>query len=156
MNYLVRIEQVESRETAVVRRRASLEELTQVVPRACGEVWEFLRSFAHTRTGRNLALYLDDEFHLEVGVEVFEPINSNEQVVSSSTPAGTVATALHTGPYHRLPEAHRAIRLWCEEQGIPLAGPNWELYGPWKNDPTELRTDVYYLLSPSGESAGKA
>jgi hypothetical protein len=32
-----------------------------------------------------------------------------------------------------------------------LAGPNWEIYGHWQNewnkDPSQIRTDVYYLLT---------
>jgi hypothetical protein len=35
---------------------------------------------------------------------------------------------------------------WCAEQGRPLAGPRWEIYGDWREDPAELETEVYYLL----------
>jgi hypothetical protein len=27
-----------------------------------------------------------------------------------------------------------------------LAGPNWEIYGDWNDQPDQLRTDVFYLL----------
>ncbi|MDB5328046.1 MAG: Bacterial transcription activator, effector binding domain, partial [Phycisphaerales bacterium] len=34
--------------------------------------------------------------------------------------------------------------------GHAMAGPNWELYGhwdqSWNDDPSKIRTDVYYLL----------
>ena len=39
-----------------------------------------------------------------------------------------------------------AVREWCAEQGHTLAGPNWEVYGDWTDNPAELRTDVFYLL----------
>jgi effector-binding domain-containing protein len=146
MEYSVEIKQVESQTTAVVRRRASLEQLTWVVPQACGEVWDFFRSSNLPHPGQNLALYLDDEIHLEVGVEVFEPFDGNERVSCSSTPASTVATTVHMGPYTRLHEAHEVIRRWCAENGHALPGPNWEVYGHWDDDPTKLRTDVFYLL----------
>ncbi len=107
---------------------------------------EFVRSSSLPHPGRNLALYLDDEIHLEVGVEVFEPFEGDERVSSSSTPAGTVATTVHMGAYDRLHEAHVAIRQWCSENGHTLAGPNWEVYGHWDDDPAKLRTDVFYLL----------
>lgn len=155
MEYLVQVEQVESQMTAVVRRRADLIELTRVVPQACGEVWAFIRSSHLPHPGRNLALYLDDEINLEVGVEVFQPFDGAEQVICSRTPDGTVATTVHMGPYHRLPAAHSAIRKWCAEQGFSLAGPNWEVYGHWDDDPAKLRTDVYYLLPFDVETARK-
>ena len=28
----------------------------------------------------------------------------------------------------------------------PIAGPNWEVYTHWEEDPAKLRTEVYYLL----------
>ncbi len=27
-----------------------------------------------------------------------------------------------------------------------LAGPSWEVYGHWHEDPAQLKTDIYYLL----------
>jgi hypothetical protein len=30
--------------------------------------------------------------------------------------------------------------------GRALAGPRWEVYGDWRDDPAELETEVYYLL----------
>jgi effector-binding domain-containing protein len=152
MEYHVEVKPVASQTTAVVRRRASLEQLTWVVPQACGEVWEFVRSSSLPHPGRNLALYLDHEIHLEVGVEVFEPFEGDERVSCSKTPAGMVATAVHMGPYDHLHEAHDAIRRWCAENGRTLAGPNWEVYGHWHDDPANLRTDVFYLLRADGES----
>lgn len=154
MEYDVHVEQMESTTTAVVRRRASLNELKTVVPQGCGEAWQFVRSAQLPRPGRNLAVYFDDAIHLECGVEVTEPFAGNERVVCSSTPAGTVATAMHLGPYHRLGEAHDAIRQWCREHGYALAGPCWELYGHWNDDPSQLRTDVYYLLQAVTAPAG--
>src|ERR1700693_4851403 len=113
MEYQVHVEQVPSQLTAVVRRRASHAELAQVVPQGCGEVWTFFRSSQLPRPGRHLALYLDGEVNLEVGVEVAHPFAGNERVLCSSTPAGLVATAAHLGPYDRLGAAHEAIRRWC-------------------------------------------
>ena len=44
MEYQPRVEQVAPVTTAVVRRRARQDELSAVVPQACGEVWAFVRS----------------------------------------------------------------------------------------------------------------
>ena len=69
MEYDVRLEQVGSRPLAVVRRRTSLQELSKVVPEACGTVWAVVRAQKVPGAGRHVALYLDDEINLEVGVE---------------------------------------------------------------------------------------
>jgi effector-binding domain-containing protein len=67
-------------------------------------------------------------------------------VVASVLPAGQAATTVHRGPYDRLGDAHRAIRTWCAKNGHDLAGPRWEVYGDWRDDPADLETEVFYLL----------
>lgn len=152
MKYDVRVEQHSDRPLAVVRRQAALQDLAKVVPDACGIVWDFVRANNINGAGRNIALYLDDEINLEVGVELDVPFAESGEVVCSQIPAGLVAQTTHFGPYNQLHEAHQAIREWCVKQGYILAGPNWELYGHWQEewnaDPAEIRTDVYYLLKP--------
>ena len=116
-------------------------------------------SFARSRSrvrGRHVALYLDDQINLEVGVELQTPWAGYGEVVGSALPAGTVATTVHFGPYNRLHEAHQAIRDWCANHGYALAGPSWEIYGHWEDawnsDPSRIRTDVFYLLTAGGKS----
>ena len=78
--------------------------------------------------------------------------------MGSATPAGSVATAVHFGPYAQLHEAHQAIREWCANRGYDFAGPNWEIYGHWtdecNSDPAKIRTDVFYLLKTDTGVAG--
>lgn len=157
MAHVVEVKQVPPQPLAVVRRRARPDELSTVVPQACGEVWTFLKSAGISGAGRHVAVYLDGAINLEVGAEVSQPIQGDGQVVGSATPAGTVATTVHMGPYHRLSEAHAAIHDWCAANQREMAGPSWEVYGHWENDwnedPSQIRTDVYYLLKEE-ESAG--
>ena len=147
MSYEVRIQQVAPTPTAVVRRRAKPEELSKVVPHACGVVWDALRARSVRGAQRHMAIYLDGEINLEVGVELDASASFPEdgEVVRSVIPGGVVATAVHVGPYHQLHEAHNAIRTWCEGHRCALAGPCWEIYGHWHDD-QEPRTDVFYLL----------
>ena len=151
MAYDIRVEQATSRPLAVVRRRASLPELSKVVPEACGTVWGLIRAQQVTGAGRNVAVYLDDQINLEVGVELDAPFAEDGDVVRSGTPAGPVATTTHYGPYGQLHEAHEAVQLWCANNGHTLAGPNWEIYGHWQDawndDPSKIVTEVCYLLA---------
>ena len=150
MEYDVQILRVEPQTTAVVRFRAAPSELSRAIPAACGEVWSFVKSAGIPRPGRHVAIYFDGEINIECGVEVGEPFTGNDRVVCSVTPAGLVATTVHMGPYGRLGEAHKAVVDWCAANGYALAGPNWEVYGHWDNDPAKVRTDVFYLLRDAG------
>jgi effector-binding domain-containing protein len=158
MAYDVRLEQVTVRPLAVVRRQAKAQELSRVVPAACGTVWGVVRAQQIKGAGRHVALYWDGVINLEVGVELDTPFSGHGEVVSSATPSGAVATAVHFGPYQQLHAAHQAIRAWCAQYGHALAGPNWEIYGhwldEWNRDPTKIRTDVFYLLKADGAAAG--
>ena len=156
MDYHISVTHVASLTTAVVRRQAALHELATVIPQACGEVWAFIRSSHLPNPGRNLVLYLDAEWHLECGVEVATPFAGNGHVFCSSTPAGLVATAVHRGPYDRLGDAHTAIRQWCSEHGYTLSGMCWEVYGHWHDNPSKLRTDVFYPVKAKvGDERGE-
>ena len=154
MDYDIRLEQLGSSPLAVVRRRARPQELSRVVPDGCGTVWKVIRAQQVAGAGRHVAVYLDDQINLEVGVELEAPFAGFGEVVRSSTPAGTVATTTHFGPYGQLFRAHEAVHRWCARSGMTLAGPSWEIYGHWNDewnrDPTLIRTDIFYLVLADG------
>ncbi len=153
----VQLTHVRSIPLAVVRRRARASELAVAVPEGCGVVWSFVRA-QKLQAGRNVAVYWDGTIRLEVGVEFNGPVPEGCEIARSATPAGPAASVAHFGPYNELGAAHQAIRDWCSTHNCHLAGPNWEIYGHWQNDwntdPSQIRTDVFYLLEPKGSSAG--
>ena len=148
--YAVQIEQLPSIPLAVIRRQAHPSEFSRVVPECCGLVWQIVRA-QHTRAGRHVAIYWDESVRLEVGVELHGPFVEDGDVVHSATPPGLVASTTHLGPYGGLRGAHDAVHQWCDANNRTLAGPRWEIYGHWQDawntDPSQLRTDVYYLVS---------
>ncbi|MGE3822123.1 MAG: GyrI-like domain-containing protein [Isosphaeraceae bacterium] len=156
----VRLQRVDARPVAVVRRRASSRDLPRVVPEACGLVWNVIRSRKIPGAGRHVSIYWDDQINLDVGVELESPFDGEGEVVGSTTPAGEVVTATHLGPYDHLHETHRAILEWCSKRGRTLAGPSWEIYGhwldEWNTNPALIRTDVYYLLKSDESDAGRS
>jgi effector-binding domain-containing protein len=149
MDYQVVEKHVAAVPLAVVRRKARLSELSKVVPACCGEVWNFVRAHQIPQPGRHVAVYLDGEINLEVGVEVPGPFVGDGNVVPSSTPAGLVAWVVHMGPYSRLGDAYDAIKSWCASRGQKTAGPSWEVYGHGTDDPAKTRTDIYCMLEPA-------
>jgi hypothetical protein len=149
-SYVVQIEQHSSVPLAVTRRQARSAELARLVPECCGLVWNAVRA-QQAKGGRHVALYWDSSIRLEVGVELLGPFVDQGEVVRSATPAGAVALVTHWGPYGGLGTAHDAIRQRCAADNRALAGPRWEIYGHWQRewntDPSQIRTDVYYLLA---------
>jgi effector-binding domain-containing protein len=135
-----------------------VQDLPKVVPHACGLVWGVVKAQHIAGAGRHVALYLDDQINLEVGVELETACANHGEVICSSIPAGRVATTTHFGPYPQLGQAHQAVCDWCTRHCHKLAGPNWEIYGHWddrwNNNPSLIRTDVFYLLKAGGSSTG--
>lgn len=145
MPYEVEVRDVAAQTIAAIRCEAQLSQLSEVVPRLCGEVWEYAKAAGLTRPNHLVALYRDG-CCVEVGVEVGAPFAGDERVVCSHLPGGKVATVAYLGPYERLCEPHTAIQRWCGEHGLALAGSCWEIYGHAEDDPAKQRTDVFYLL----------
>jgi len=149
-SYAIQVQRLESVPLAVIRRQAKPADLSRLVPECCGRVWEAMRA-QKVKAGRHVAIYWDGSIRLEVGVEVQSPFSEQGEVVRAATPAGTVASTTHLGPYAGLGAAHDAIHQWCRANNHRLAGPSWEIYGhwdpEWDADPSRIRTDVYYLLT---------
>jgi effector-binding domain-containing protein len=146
VGYEVTVAEVAARPTAVVAAATTWPEFPTLGRELSNEVWACLRAGGIDRGCRNVMLYRDDVPHVEVGVELGRPCPLTGRVVASALPAGNVAMTVHRGPYAGLGSAHQAVVEWCAGQGLRLAGPRWEVYGPHRDDPAEVWTEVYYLL----------
>jgi effector-binding domain-containing protein len=152
MTYAVELRKVAATPLLVVRRRARQAELSKIVPDGCGTVWNYIRAAGIRSAGRHVAMYRAADAGLldvEVGVEVGADAAGSGDVVLSATPAGTVATTTHFGSYAGLDAANAAINQWCDANHHQLAGPSWEVYGHWTDEPEKVRTDVFWLLKPA-------
>ena len=140
------------RPTAVVARTTTWEEFPSVWRQLLDEVYRFARSRTDLATGegaelwQNVMLYKDDRPDVEVGVLVSEPFAPEGRVVASELPGGEVARAIHRGDYARLGVTHDAVRDLLAAHGRRPAGPRWEIYGHWVEDPSKLETEVFWLL----------
>jgi effector-binding domain-containing protein len=153
MSNQVELKQVPATPLLVVRRTAPQSQLSRVVPDACGVVWNFVRAHEITPRGRHVAVYLNGNIDMEIGVEVAATAVGGGDVILSATPAGNVATATHWGDYRGLGGAHQAILQWCDANGHRRAGPSWEIYGHMGDDPSKVRTDVFYLLAADSKTS---
>jgi effector-binding domain-containing protein len=147
MAYEIAISQVEPLPTAVVPATTTWSEFPVVWRELLGEVWACLRAGGVQRGCPNVMLYLDDTPRVEVGVWLRAACELTGRVVHSRLPTGRAATTIHRGPYQRIGDAHRAVIEWCAATSERPTGVRWEIYGPHRDDPAELTTQVFWLLS---------
>ena len=146
MIYQVNVVDVEPTLLAIVRRQASSQDLSTVIPKSVGVVYEFLKASNIQHLGIAVAVYFDGLINMEIGVQVSSKFESTPLVQCSYTPSGVAARTVHFGDYSGLSKANEAIIAWCKQNNKSLTGISWEVYGHWNDDPQKVQTDVYYLL----------
>jgi effector-binding domain-containing protein len=147
MSYEIHVEDVDARPTAVVAATTTWSEFPRLWMTLLDQVWANLHANGVTRGCPNVMLYLDDVPKVEVGVELRQPCPLTFPVIASTLPAGRVATTVHRGSYSGLADAHRAVRAWCVTQEHQLTGTRWEIYGPHRENPAEVTTEIFWLLA---------
>jgi len=143
---------IDPRPTAVIGQTTTWKEFPSVWGQLLEEVHRFVRTRTHLATGdgaelsQNVMLYKDDRPDVEVGVVVSGSFEPEGRVIASELPGGEVAMANHGGDYARLGMTHDAVRDQVVAHGREPAGPRWEIYGHWREDPSMLETEVFWLL----------
>lgn len=142
--------QVEAGPMACTTARVAWSELGTKIRPMFDQVYAFVREQGLTQAGHNVCVYAaprPDGVELTCGVQVLRPFEaSKDGVRCGRTPAGRAVTTVHTGEYSGLGKAHDALFAWAKSKDIQPAGPSWEVYGDWADDPAERRVDVYLLL----------
>lgn len=154
--YEVREVNVTARPVAGVRARVPRGRAAQKFGRHLDHVYAAARAGAVHLDGQNIFIYraaTADELTVEFCVGVTAPFVAVGPVEPIQTPHGVAAMTTHVGDYGGLGEANAAILAWCRANNRLCAGPSWEVYGHWNADPSQLRTEVYYLLQPAGAEA---
>jgi effector-binding domain-containing protein len=149
MPYDVEVVRVEPIPTLAVRASLSGDEVPRAITKLFDKIYTLMDSLQIPRRGHNIMLYAGDNLNLEAAVEILVPVEGLADVINSQTPAGLAARTTHFGAYSGLGSAHKAVKDWCAANGHKLAGPRWEIYGHMSDDPSDVTTDVYYLLNES-------
>jgi effector-binding domain-containing protein len=151
MRYEFRVLQTPERQLMAVHDQARGGELPQKIRGNLDKVWPYLRANS-ARTHHNVVVYREYDraqgvMTIDVGVQVESALPGNGEVVPVTTPGGLVVTTMHLGPYDKLGDASSALHEYCKTHDHPIAGPTWEEYGDWNEDPAKLRTDVFVLVA---------
>jgi effector-binding domain-containing protein len=148
---------VEPRLVAGVRARVARGRVGQEFGRHLDQVYAAARTGSVQLDGQNIFIYrdcIDDRLTIDFCVGAKAPFAAVGAVLPLHTPGGLAAVTTHQGDYAGLGAANAAIAAWCHAHDRTLAGPSWEVYGHWRDDSAELRTEVYYLLLPTGTGRG--
>jgi effector-binding domain-containing protein len=153
-NIVVETLTVDGVPTAVRDGRTTRADLAATIRELLDDVWTHIRGRDDLVPGPSVVLYRGDFGEglsdIEVGVQVERSFDgvSVSGVRCSVLPAGRVARALHLGPYDQMASTYDAITAWARDSAHTFAGPSWEVYGDWDDDPAKLRTEIYFLLTP--------
>lgn len=140
----------------MIRERATRQTLSSKITGS--PVWNLVRARGLKNAGHNVVVYRNmrqPEFDLEIGVDVLAPFDSDDTLISTTTPGGLVATTRHSGPYATMSAAHAAIGASLSLHNLKFAGVSWEWYGHWTDDPAALTTDIFYLLETTEHARGE-
>jgi len=147
--YAVTVRLAQPRPIAAVRVRLPIRDVPRRFAEFLDQVYAASRTGAIELDGQNIFVYsghAQGEADVEFGVGTRRSFDDVGAVIHSATPAGEVATTTHWGDYAGLHAAHDAVVTWCRTQGRSIAGPRWEVYGHWSDNPATRRTDIFYLL----------
>ena len=128
-------------------------ELSAAIGQLLGEVWTYLREMGDLAPGHSVVVYRGDPgagpADVEIGVQIGRDLDtpSASGVRPSELPAGRAVHVTHRGPYDQMAPAYEAIDRWMKVSDERSAGPSWEVYGDWNEDPDLLETDIYFLLA---------
>src|SRR5690349_19917459 len=110
MNSEISVGVVTPRMLAAVRRRVLIGQVGAAWRPALDRVWAFLRQRPELRSdGHNVFLYHHPAarnlpMDVDFGVEIVRSFEGTGEVFLAETPGGTVASALHVGPYDKMGE----------------------------------------------------
>ena len=141
----------ERRPTAVVRIKARMSELRAAQQTSRARLAEVLPTLGVSSLEHSCTLWrppVDGVLDMEPGVLVSGAFAAVDDVVPSELPAGRAAYFLLRGSFDGLPGAWKTLLDWCAAEKLPLAGINWEIYGPSEDiEPDQIETALYALLA---------
>ncbi|HEY3823869.1 MAG TPA: AraC family transcriptional regulator [Bryobacteraceae bacterium] len=148
MQYSITTKEVAPQPVLVVRRRVKPSEIATTLGTALGQVFQHAQRIGAALAGQPFTRYLEwgpGLMTIEAGMPVATPGSSEGDVTAETLPGGRVATTIHTGAYDKLTEAHAALQVWIEAQGLASNGAPWEIYVTDPADypdPKDWKTEV--------------
>ena len=144
--------QIEAQPAAVIRTKARQPDLGPVMDELFPLVLAFIQASGAQPAGPPFCRYLSmgsEEWEIEPGVPVTEPVAGEGRVEAAELPGGAVLSTMHVGPYETLGQSWDALDRWVKQEGKVPGGAAWELYvtdPAVVTDPAECRTELVMPL----------
>lgn len=137
--------------TLVIRTRASVQDMPQVLGQAWGAIMHYAGPTGHQPSGAPFVAYHNmdmQDLDLEIGFPFAQKLEGEGEVLAGEIPGGKAAGCLHVGPYDQLRAAYEALGKWMEANGYTPRGVAYESYlnDPHTTPPDELQTDIFFTL----------
>lgn len=137
--------------TLVLRTRASVQMMPQVLGQAWGAIMQHAGRIGAQPSGPPFVAYHNmdmQDLDLEIGFPFIERLSGEGDVRSGEIPAGKAAECLHVGPYDQVGAAYEALQKWVEANGYVPSGVAYEFYlnDPQTTPASELQTRVVFPL----------
>ncbi len=152
MTYSIAKKELSPQPVLVVRRRVKPSEIAATLADALGRVFQHGQRTGAAFAGQPLTRYLEwgpGLITMEAGMPILALCAGEGDIQADTLPGGLVATTTHAGPYDKLTEAHAAIQVWIEEQGLKPAGAPWESYVTDPADypdPADWKTEIFWPI----------
>jgi effector-binding domain-containing protein len=93
-------------------------------------------------------LWTDSIVDIETGIPLIDSIAVNDTLIKlKKISPCNVVTAIHYGPYERLPETYFGINEWMRKNKVFVTGPPWESYitdPAEENNPEKWQTAIFF------------
>ena len=95
-------------------------------------------------------LWTDTIVDVEAGIPITDSVEVNNlRIRLNKMSPGNVVTAIHYGPYDRLPETYFGINEWMRKNRVVVTAPPWESYitDPVKEEnPEKWETAIFFSV----------
>jgi AraC family transcriptional regulator len=158
MSYSIATREISEQPVLIVRRRIKRSEIAPTIAQSLHAIFLYAQKKGIALLGPPFARYAESSLGfvtIEPGVRITNAPDeatrdADSDVVQDTLPGGPVAYTTHSGPYEKLTEAHAAMEVWIEDQGLTSAGAPWESYitDPGDHpDPKDWKTELFWPVA---------
>jgi len=149
----IEIKQVSAQQVLVIRERAPLEKMSEVIPAAFEAIARYLHERGLEPVGppTTICPYADEAGMVDVenAWTVDCEVPESGRIEAATLPACTVLAHKHRGHYKELDRSYRALQTLVEEEGLTVAGEPREIY--WSDpekvaDPADWVTEIQFPI----------
>jgi effector-binding domain-containing protein len=156
----IRIIECRDQQTAAVRERVPMTELTEFFSRAFGETMAVLQSQGIRPVDAPFGKYYGrptETVDVEAGFPVAKAITASGRVLPGVLPGGRAVEAIHVGPYDTMERTYSEIEEYFAKEHLEGGPVMWESYlsdPEAEPDAAKWRTKICWLIDDRRSQTG--